>query len=340
MTTDIVTYSDSITGAPVTLSMATIKQLFCSEATDQEALLFLELCRHQGLNPFLRDAYLLKYGNSPATMVVGKDSFVKRAEAHPQYSGMRAGVIVERPDDTIEEKTGAFVLDEETLLGGWAEVHRRDRTISTKTSVSMKEYQQANKDGELVGNWRRMPATMVRKVAMVQALREAFTATFSGLYDASEMRVDLPDEDEIGQASQAQDQFEKPITVSGFELDPLLQMCPTHNRKWIQTEKMREAGHPPLSQGDRFCNQASVLRPILQQRLTDATAGTWNMRDLNSWLRQEFNGTWSQLNVKTQLQAIEQIKNLDPTPSVDVDEVTGEIEQPMFEEIVETVTDN
>ena len=43
-----------------------------------------------------------------------------------------------------------------------------------------------------------MPGTMIRKVALVQALREAFPNTFAGLYDAAEMKVELPDEGEDG----------------------------------------------------------------------------------------------------------------------------------------------
>ena len=36
-----------------------------------------------------------------------------------------------------------------------------------------------------------MPATMIRKVALVQALREAFPSELSGMYDQSEMGVDV-----------------------------------------------------------------------------------------------------------------------------------------------------
>ena len=35
-----------------------------------------------------------------------------------------------------------------------------------------------------------MPATMIRKVALVQALREAFPDRYQGLYDASEVGYD------------------------------------------------------------------------------------------------------------------------------------------------------
>ena len=41
--------------------------------------MFIELCKAQKLNPFIREAYLIKFGISPANIVVGKDVFVKRA---------------------------------------------------------------------------------------------------------------------------------------------------------------------------------------------------------------------------------------------------------------------
>lgn len=42
--------------------------------------MFINLCKYAGLNPWLKEAYCIKYGNEPATMVVGKEAFMKRAE--------------------------------------------------------------------------------------------------------------------------------------------------------------------------------------------------------------------------------------------------------------------
>ena len=44
-----------------------------NKVTNQEVGMFLKLCEGQKLNPFLREAYLVKYGEQPAQMVVGKD---------------------------------------------------------------------------------------------------------------------------------------------------------------------------------------------------------------------------------------------------------------------------
>ena len=180
-TTDIVRYTDTVTGADVELSVKLIQDTMCKNATDREALLFLELCRHQGLNPWVRDAYLIKYGkDSEATMVTGKDAFMKRADKHPHFDGIESGVIVQKGDH-IENRVGTLVLDGEKLVGGWARVARNDRKIDMSPTVSMDEFNSGR------GLWQKMPGVMIEKCAIVTALRRAFPSTFAGMYDAAEI---------------------------------------------------------------------------------------------------------------------------------------------------------
>ena len=183
-TTDLVRYQDSF-GADVELSITDIKRTLCPKATDQEAANFLHLCRYMGLNPFVRDAYLIKYGDKEASMVVGKDAFTKRADSHPQFGGMESGVIVQTGDKEPVNRKGTLLLDGEKLVGGWARVARADRKLDTDTTVSFGEFDTGR------SMWQKMPATMIEKVAIVKALRTAFPATFSGLYDQAEMGIDL-----------------------------------------------------------------------------------------------------------------------------------------------------
>jgi len=160
--------------------------------TDEEVVMFTNLCRYQQLNPFLKEAYLIKYSaNSPATMVVSKDAFLKRAEKHPQYDGCKAGVYVQK-EKKLEKRIGTLFLNGETLVGGWAEVYRKDWTHPTEISVSYREYEGKKSDGTANFQWARMPATMIRKVALAQALREAFTDEFQGMYDSSEISDEAP----------------------------------------------------------------------------------------------------------------------------------------------------
>jgi len=171
-------------GEDVKLSPKMIKDYLVAgngQVTDQEVVMFLSLCKFQHLNPFTRDAYLIKYGNSPATVVVGKDVLLKRAMRSEKFGGLSAGVIVVNANNEIEEREGTFVLEGENLVGGWAKVIIKGYDVPFYSSVSMKEYSTGK------SNWLTKPATMIRKVAVAQALREAFPEEMSSLYDQSEM---------------------------------------------------------------------------------------------------------------------------------------------------------
>lgn len=161
--------------------------------TDQEVMMFLSLCKFQKLNPFLREAYLIKYGNQPATIVTGKDALEKRAMRNPNYAGREAGVVISFPETgQLENRVGTIVLEGEDLVGGWAKVYVKGWEHPLMVTVSFEEYCQ-KKDGKPVSNWATKPATMIRKVAIVQALREAFPEDLSGMYAAEEVGAsDLP----------------------------------------------------------------------------------------------------------------------------------------------------
>lgn len=151
----------------------------------QEIVMFINLCKYAGLNPWLKEAYRIKYGNEPATMVVGKEAFTKRAEKAPGFDGYEAGVILMSSNELVYRK-GTLKLPEEMLVGGYAEVFRKDRSHSYRIEVSFDEYAGRKKDGTLNSQWSKKPATMIRKVALVQALREAFPEDLSGLYSEEE----------------------------------------------------------------------------------------------------------------------------------------------------------
>lgn len=176
--------------------------------TISEFKFFTELCKARKLNPFLREAYCIKYGNQPAALVVGKDAVLKRAIRHPQYNGRENGVIVQTEDGEVVERKGAFKLDEEKLVGGWAKVYRKDWEFPTYVSVSLSEAIQTKKDGEANSNWKNKPATMIEKVAVVRALRETFIEELGGMYEAEEMNVELPHDTVPEQAEMIVEQTE------------------------------------------------------------------------------------------------------------------------------------
>ncbi|MBT9147532.1 MAG: hypothetical protein DDT32_01290 [Syntrophomonadaceae bacterium] len=176
-------------GAEIALSPEIIREYLTSgdssNVTMQEIVQFIELCKGQRLNPFLREAYLIKPPNGkPASILAGKDAFAKRAQRNEEFAGYTAGVIVVPCEgQALIERVGSLVLPTETLAGGWAKVFRKDWVVPAEISVSLQEYKRPSPV------WDGKPATMIRKVALVQALREAFPE-LAGMYSAEE--IDAP----------------------------------------------------------------------------------------------------------------------------------------------------
>lgn len=179
-------------GEIVKLSPETIRAYLVNgggEVTNQEVMMFLSLCRFQHLNPFLKEAYLIKYGSSPATIVTGKDVFTKRAKRNTAYAGKQAGIFVKDTETgEIIEREGTFYQPgSETVIGGWAKVYIRGYERPEYAAVSFEEYAGRTKDGKLNSQWSTRPATMIRKVALVQALREAFPEDYAGMVSPEEI---------------------------------------------------------------------------------------------------------------------------------------------------------
>ena len=190
-----------------------------AQITMPEFKMFTSLCKARKLNPFLKEAYCIKYGKQPAQIVVGKDAVLKRAILNPNFDGIESGVIVQSIEtgEVIERKGTFYIKAEEKLVGGWARVYRKNWTHPTYCSVSFDEVAQTKSDGSLNSNWTGKGATMVEKVAKVRALRETFVEELGGMYEAEEIGVDLPNET----APQKQEiiQQDEPIEVDATFAD-------------------------------------------------------------------------------------------------------------------------
>ena len=180
---------EAMDGQRMTVTFDDVRNFICKEATIAECRIFLETCKQYHLNPFTKEAYLIHYdnknGDTASTIVLGKTCYMKMAEAHPQYDGFEAGLILQ--DDVAGEiyhREGSIIYKGETLLGGWAKTYRKDRSRPFYEEVSFDEYDTKK------SLWVTKPATMIRKVALVHTLREAFPATFGGLIDESEAPVE------------------------------------------------------------------------------------------------------------------------------------------------------
>lgn len=162
-----------------------------TKITDQEYKFFVEICKVRKLNPFTKEVYMIKFdANKPAQIVVGKDAILKRAILNKNFNGRQQGIIVLSEDGEVTERNGTFKLKSETLVGGWAKAYRKDWDYPVYITVSFDEVAQKKGNGELNSNWYSKGATMVEKVALVRALREAFVEDLGGMVDEDEAWIE------------------------------------------------------------------------------------------------------------------------------------------------------
>lgn len=202
-----------VAGQDVKLSYQIVRNFLTKgtgQVTDQDLTQFISICKYNQLNPFLNEAYLVKFGTQPATMIVSKEAFFKRAEENTKYEGIQAGVIVLR-DNIQTELEGSFYLSTDTLVGGWAKVFRSDRKFPIVAKVRLEEYDKKQ------SNWNEKPSTMIAKVAKVQALREAFPTQLGAMYTAEEARIIDADFEDVSakvEKTKASDANKTTITIA------------------------------------------------------------------------------------------------------------------------------
>lgn len=156
------------------------------QASPQELQTLLAIVKNRSLNPFTKEVYFIKYGNNPAQIVVSKDAFMKRAEQNQNYDGFESGVIYEDEKGELKTKKGVILPRKATLIGGWCEVYRKDRSRPVYREVELSAYN-THKNW-----WQKAPGQMIEKVAIVAAVRDAFSENVGGLYTADEMEQAAP----------------------------------------------------------------------------------------------------------------------------------------------------
>jgi phage recombination protein Bet len=217
-----------VAGQEVNLSYAIVKNFLTKgngQVTDQDLTQFISICKYNQLNPFLNEAFLIKYGDKPASMIVSKEALMKRAETHEGYRGIQAGIIVMRDGQPVELE-GSFFLANDILAGGWAKVYRKDRDYPYVSKVKLSEYDKKQ------SIWTEKPSTMIRKVAEVQALREAFPTQLGALYTAEEVGVTV--EDSVAEvikekANKKEISIDQSVTGTVTKVDP--QVAYTHTQQ-------------------------------------------------------------------------------------------------------------
>lgn len=181
-----IAFTDDV-GANITVTADDVRNLICPNADQKEVSLFLQLCKSQRLNPFVKDAYLVKYGSNPAQMITNYQVFNRRACRNENYAGIENGVVVLRNGEIVHKDGSAvYKAAGETLLGGWAKVYFKDNRKPAYAEVALDDYNTGK------SNWSKMPGVMIEKCAKAAAWRLAFPDDFQGMYVSEEMQQAQP----------------------------------------------------------------------------------------------------------------------------------------------------
>ena len=179
-----VAYSDE-KGQEIKLTASDIVEYISTDSSvnEKEVVQFLNMCKYLKLNPFLKEIYLIKYKDSPATFVISYQTLLKRAEENKNFDGYETEVKGEIPNMTAT-----------------ATVYRKDRSYPVKITVNYSEavktvMDRQTKELRPTNMWKSMPEWMLRKVALARALKEAFPSAIGNAQVSVSEIVDIDSED-------------------------------------------------------------------------------------------------------------------------------------------------
>lgn len=170
------------------LQVKALAQLGVEKASKADLAVFFHQCVRTGLDPFLRQIYLIER-QGKQTIQTGIDGF--RLIARRAVDRQREKLSYDR-----EEWCGAdgvwrdVWLEDEPPRAARITVYRNGEPFPGMALMS--EYRATKRDGTVTKMWREKPVLMLAKCAEALALRRAFPQELSGLYTTDEMGSDEP----------------------------------------------------------------------------------------------------------------------------------------------------
>ena len=207
-----VTYSDE-KGQEIKLTGQDVVEYISTDSsvTEKEVVQFLNMCKYLKLNPFLKEIYLIKYKDSPATFVISYQTLLKRAEENKNFNGYETEVKGEIPN-----------------MSATAVVYRKDRNYPVKITVNYSEavktiMDRQTKELRPTNMWKSMPEWMLRKVALARALKEAFPSAIGNAQVSVSEIVDIDSDDKRVQEEIKEGDGQKAIDdMYGASKEPVL----------------------------------------------------------------------------------------------------------------------
>lgn len=224
----------------INLTLSRVKKFLCVPTksgkmpTDEQVIKYMMLCKAQSLNPWVNDAYLVGYDGKDGpqfSLITAHQAFLKRAEASHEFDGIESGVVVVR-DGVVTERQGDMVLPGETLVGGWARVHRRDRSVPAYDSLALETFDTGR------SRWAADPAGMIVKCSEASALRKAFPSTLAAMYCKEEMERNRETQTDVVPVVEARTKTER-LT------ERLLPQTVSATQQTVSTPVAKESEPPP-----------------------------------------------------------------------------------------------
>lgn len=166
----------------IELTIPLCQMMFCRPTKNGNApavadvIKFMKLCEAKRLNPYVGDAFFVGYDAKDGpqfSLITAVQSLYKRAEKHPSFDGLKAGLIVRRGNDFLD-LDGEWCDEKDVVLGAWAILKRREHEQPYIARIKLSSYNKGR------GLWNDMKEVMIVKCAKAKVLREAFPTENSG----------------------------------------------------------------------------------------------------------------------------------------------------------------
>ena len=181
--------------------IALAKKAVCPPtATDAEFEFFIAWCKRTGLDPFIKQAYLVERWDTVSNIkrhepMAAEAGMAARADAQPDFLGMRSGVVYAGDEFILDEDTQTIVhrwtpelraKGGNRVLGAWAHGRRIGREVEI-TYLTLESRIGKKRDGTVTQFWARDPAGQLRKCARADQYRRLYPNLFSGVYIEGEI---------------------------------------------------------------------------------------------------------------------------------------------------------
>lgn len=190
--------------------VALAKKMVCPPGTtDTEFQMFIAWCKRTGLDPFIKQAYLVerraKDGNgnwvTKQEPMAAEAGLASVADAQADFRGLKAAAVYAGDEFMVDEVTQTVVhrwsvearaAKRNVVIGAWAKATREGRDVPL-VWLPLESRLQKTRDGNPTQFWAKDAAGMIVKCARAMAYRLAYPSLFSGVVIPEERR----DDDEV-----------------------------------------------------------------------------------------------------------------------------------------------